>query len=68
MIEFNDYHIFAGEIKQILANFCLPKYRDGKWQKTDEPTYFFGEDLKNWTRKLKIRTNAYDSYTHEYLG
>jgi hypothetical protein len=47
MIEFNDYHIFTGEIKQILANFCLPKYRDGKWQKTDEPTYFFGEDLKN---------------------
>lgn len=68
MLEFNDCHIFAGQIKQKLASFNLPKYRGGKWLKTDDPTYFFGEDLGNYTRRLKIRGNAYDSYTHEYLG
>lgn len=40
MIKFNDYHIFTGEIKEILSTFYLPKYRAGKWLKTDESTYY----------------------------
>lgn len=67
MINFNDYHIFTGQIKELLADFYLPKYRAGKWLKTDV-NYSWGKNLKNYSRRLKIRTNAYDSYTHEYLG
>ena len=68
MIKFNDYHIFTGEIKEILSTFYLPKYRAGKWLKTDDSTYYWGKNLKNYTRRLQIKNNAYDSYTHEYLG
>lgn len=68
MIKFNDYHIFTGEIKQILADFNLPKYKGGKWLKTDDPSYYFGKYVKNYTKNLEIKTNAYDTYTHEYLG
>ena len=68
MIKFNDYHIFTGEIKEILSSFYLPKYRGGKWLKTDEAGYYWGKNLKNYTRRLQIKNNAYDSYTHEYLG
>lgn len=68
MIEFNSYNIFTGEIKQLLADFNLPKYSGGKWLKTDTPTYTFGQHIRNYTRNLQIKSNAYDSYTHEYLG
>ena len=68
MIRFNDNHIFTGQIKQILKEFNLPKYSGGKWHGIDEPGYFFGKRVRNYTRNLQIRNNAYDSYTHEYLG
>lgn len=67
MIKFNDYHILTGEIKELLTTFNLPKYRGGKWLKVDS-NYHWGKYIRNYTRRLKINTNSYDSYTHEYLG
>lgn len=49
---------------------------DGKWQniRTNDikPValyrYTYGDKLLNYTKTLKITSNTYDSYTHEYLG
>lgn len=30
--------------------------------------YVYGEKILNYTKNLKINSNVYDSYTHEYLG
>jgi hypothetical protein len=35
----------------------LPPYR-----------YVYGDKILNYTKNLKINSNVYDSYTHEYLG
>jgi hypothetical protein len=30
--------------------------------------YTYGQKILNYTKNLKINSNVYDSYTHEYLG
>lgn len=61
----------------------LQEYVNGKWQnisfRLDSTTnktirdgqrykYTYGEKLLNHTKTLRLNTNTYDSYTHEYLG
>ena len=55
----------------------IQEYVDGEWinkgTKTNSKIFraeYYDEGIKilNYTKNLKITTNAYDSYTHEYLG
>lgn len=49
---------------------------NGKWQNIRENDitkvalykYTYGAKVLNYTKTLKINSNTYDSYTHEYLG
>lgn len=67
-----------GEIQEYVDD----SWRNIKWQSTDEIEnnkpklisktavckYTYGDKLLNYTKNLKINSNIYDSYTHEYLG
>ena len=67
-----------GEIQEYVDG----SWRNIKWQSTDEIEnnktklisktavckYTYGDKLLNYTKNLKINSNVYDSYTHEYLG
>lgn len=52
------------------------EYINGKWQNIRENDikkvalykYTYGDKILNYTKTLKINSNTYDSYTHEYLG
>jgi hypothetical protein len=52
------------------------EYINGKWQNIRENDikkmslykYTYGDKILNYTKNLKISSNTYDSYTHEYLG
>lgn len=52
------------------------EYINGKWQNIRENDikkvalykYTYGDKILNHTKTLKINSNTYDSYTHEYLG
>lgn len=54
----------------------IQEYVNGKWQNIKENEikvlstfkYVYGEKILNYTKNLKINSNTYDSYTHEYLG
>lgn len=68
MLKFNNQHIFTGYIKQLLASFNLPKYYKNTWIATTLPNYYYNKKIPNYTKNLEIKSNIYDSYTHEYLG
>jgi len=38
-----------------------------QWHKV-RPYYYAGQQIKNFTKTLQLKSNIYDSYTHEYLG
>jgi len=67
MIKFNENHIFSNYLKQLLVSFNLPHYNNGNWA-NDIPTYNYNQKIQNVTRNLRLNSNVYDSYTHEYLG
>lgn len=67
MIKFNENHIFGNYIKQLLKEFNLPHYNNGKWA-NNIPNYNYNQKIRNVTRNLKINSTIYDSHTHEYLG
>lgn len=55
----------------------IQEYINGKWVKKGTTNqeigshyhfYTYGDKVLNYTKNLELRTNIYDSYTHEYLG
>lgn len=52
----------------------IQEYINGKWTNIREnkpgydKTYTYNKKILNCTKNLKINSNVYDSYTHEYLG
>ena len=52
----------------------IQEYIDNKWYnintkvKAAPKFYTYGQKILNYTKNLKINSNVYDSYTHEYLG
>ena len=55
----------------------IKNYVNGQWEDVGEHNeaigkhlhhYSYGVKLLNYTKKLRINNNIYDSYTHEYLG
>lgn len=52
----------------------IQEYIDNKWYNistkvTAAPKFYtYGQKILNYTKNLKINSNVYDSYTHEYLG
>lgn len=56
----------------------IQEYVNDKWQniRNNDPKlerlalykYTYGDKILNYTKNLKIKSNTYDSYTHEYLG
>jgi hypothetical protein len=54
----------------------IQEYVNNKWQNIRENElnpvalykYTYGDKILNYTKNLKINSNTYDSYTHEYLG
>lgn len=67
MIKFNENHIFSNYLKQLLISFNLPHYNNGNWA-NDISNYNYNQKIMNVTRNLRLNSNIYDSYTHEYLG
>lgn len=56
-------YIKDGEIQEYIDNTWV---NIGKFGNTRN--YVYGEKILNYTKNLKINSNVYDSYTHEYLG
>ena len=54
----------------------IQEYVNSKWQNIRNNAikplalsrYSYGDPILNYTKNLKINSNTYDSYTHEYLG
>lgn len=54
----------------------IQEYVNNQWQNISENSiekmalyrYAYGDKILNYTKTLKINSNTYDSYTHEYLG
>ena len=52
----------------------IQEYINNKWYNTSTKVaaapkfYTYGQKILNYTKNLKINSNVYDSYTHEYLG
>ena len=57
-----------------LRNGQLQEYIDNEWTNISTKVgampkfYTYGQKILNYTKNLKINSNVYDSYTHEYLG
>ena len=53
----------------------IQEYINNEWKNVGDRgnikifrNYVYGEKILNYTKNLKINSNVYDSYTHEYLG
>ena len=52
----------------------IQEYINNKWYNISTKVaaapkfYTYGQKILNYTKNLKINSNVYDSYTHEYLG
>ena len=52
----------------------IQEYINNKWYNISAKVaaapkfYTYGQKILNYTKNLKINSNVYDSYTHEYLG
>ena len=58
-----------------IKNGEIQEYINGEWVNLSKKnlywapaTYNYGTKILNYTKNLKINSNIYDSYTHEYLG
>lgn len=68
MINFNEQHIIAGYIKQLLTSINLPNTAGDGWAGVNQPAYYDNKKILNYQRNYKGFSNIYDSYTHEVLG
>ena len=50
-----------------IKNDTVSRYVDGKWELTPYHYHYNKKEL-NQTKNLVVKSNSYDSYTHEYLG
>lgn len=79
-IENNKYNTNKPPMKNVryfpyIKDGEIQEHIDGSWVNIGHKTnsrntryYNYGEKILNYTKTLKINSNTYDSYTHEYLG
>ena len=60
-------YIKDGEIQE-LVNDQWQNISENGIEKVSLYKYTYGDKILNYTKTLKINSNTYDSYTHEYLG
>lgn len=61
--KYNNYLAYNNYIK----NNTIQRYVNGAWVDTGKHFHYNKREL-NHTKNLVIKSNVYDSYTHEYLG
>lgn len=66
----DDYGVRSGDVYYIEGNSLYRCFKSGYDSYSTERVceYKLGDRLWNMTKRMEIRSNYYDAYTHEYLG